>query len=348
MNRKDYWNKRGKAVGQNFSGKSMKNKSNNKYILIIVFLGVLLFGFFIFYVFGNGFGKDKEVDWNNIINKPQGLGEGDDFSLINTSSGERFSEKDPTVKESVKDGVSWKEIEDRPSSFANDSIKINSLEEVLNNGNNAGGKRIKNLSAPVDSMDAVTKDYVDSLDNCNSKSQSFSEGMYNNRIVNQSFSRAYTEVCFKNGESLRDLHPDGGSTLGGNCIPGDRGFVIEQKRRVNTRSESVSWTKAKANCLKDGMRLPEIFELQYSCINKEDFEITEMTPVEGSWVWGEWSTNKAVYDHPSIAIQGYFVPVFYYLEEYDNCYGVYRGYAGSKMDLDEHRNYDKRVFRCAR
>jgi hypothetical protein len=115
-------------------------------------------------------------------------------------------------------------------------------------------------------------------------------GQYDNRIPEGSFPNNYTEICFKDGTTKYDIHVGGENTDGGNCLPGDVGFVIEQ----NERSANY-WEQAKADCLKDGMRLPEPFEFKYACVNASTFVLNDMT---NNW---EWASNFAlpVYDSNS-------------------------------------------------
>ena len=94
-------------------------------------------------------------------------------------------------------------------------------------------------------------------------------GFYNNRISDFSHSAAYTEVCFKNGAMWNDQHAAGGSTAGGDCLPGDRGWIIEAVSRP-----ALIWAEAKAECLKYDMRLPEPFELSFSCNNVSQLGLT--------------------------------------------------------------------------
>lgn len=85
-------------------------------------------------------------------------------------------------------------------------------------------------------------------------------GMYNNRIILSTYPAAYTEICFKNGSVYNDQHTAGQSTSGGNCLPGDIGFVIEQNLRT-----AQKWEYAKVTCTSNNMRLPEVFEWKYAC-----------------------------------------------------------------------------------
>ena len=91
----------------------------------------------------------------------------------------------------------------------------------------------------------------------------------------------YSEVCFKQGQVLSDIHTVSESTMGGQCLPGDVGWVIERDERA-----SSSWAEAMAACLVVGMRLPEPFEYQYSCLNEMSFGLNAM--LNGR----EWSSNS--------------------------------------------------------
>jgi hypothetical protein len=105
-------------------------------------------------------------------------------------------------------------------------------------------------------------------------------GIYGNRIPNATFPRAYTEICIVGGGVLSDQHQSGESTEGGNCRPGFTGWVIEQDER-----EAETWAQAKIDCLIDDMRLPEVFEWQYSCSDATAFGLTGM--VDNN----EWASN---------------------------------------------------------
>lgn len=113
-------------------------------------------------------------------------------------------------------------------------------------------------------------------------------GLYNNRIVEFSPPLPYVEVCFKNGDFDFDLHVNGAdSTAGGDCLPGDVGWVIEREERV-----AAFWEDARADCLIDGMRLPEAFEFLFSCRRDEPLALLDMTG-NFEWVSNEVSTILA-------------------------------------------------------
>ena len=91
-----------------------------------------------------------------------------------------------------------------------------------------------------------------------------------------------TMICFKQGQVFGDVHVISESTAGGNCLPGDLGWVIERNQRP-----ASFWENARVACLLEGMRLPEPFEFQYSCRNAASYGLNAMT---GDW---EWSSNSA-------------------------------------------------------
>lgn len=109
------------------------------------------------------------------------------------------------------------------------------------------------------------------------------QGLYNNTIVDFSPPNAYSEICIKGGAVFFDIHATGESTSGGNCIPGDTGWVIE---RFERDGGAVSfWTAARMECLKDGMRLPEPFEWQLTC---ESSGLAATSAMTDNF---EWSSN---------------------------------------------------------
>lgn len=108
-------------------------------------------------------------------------------------------------------------------------------------------------------------------------------GLYDNRIVEFSPVRPYVEVCFKHREVEFDIHVNGrDSTAGGDCVPGDVGWVIEREERV-----ALFWEDARAECLLNGMRLPEPFEFMFSCRRDAQLGLLDMT---GN---SEWASNEA-------------------------------------------------------
>lgn len=107
-------------------------------------------------------------------------------------------------------------------------------------------------------------------------------GQYSNQVPRAEPLAAYTEICFRDGVVDSDQHSSGEATNGGNCAPGDTGWLIERDERA-----AKCWDAAKAECLKFGMRLPEPFEFHYSCRNATVFGLNAMT---GNY---EWATNSA-------------------------------------------------------
>lgn len=121
-----------------------------------------------------------------------------------------------------------------------------------------------------------------------------SQGLYDNRIEEFTHARAFAEVCFKNGSILSDQNPGGTSTTGGECVPGDVGWILEADNRL-----SAEWTDAKDTCLRVGMRLPEIFEFQFSCRNATSLGLN--ASVSGF----EWMMNAPKLTYLGGDISGY-------------------------------------------
>ena len=107
-------------------------------------------------------------------------------------------------------------------------------------------------------------------------------GLYNNRIADISPPLAYTEICIKDEQVMSDIHGTGEPTAGGSCLPGDLGWIIERFER----GSAATWTTARMECLKNGMRLPEPFEWQFACINSGEFAISDTTDNH------EWASNS--------------------------------------------------------
>ena len=105
---------------------------------------------------------------------------------------------------------------------------------------------------------------------------------YNNRIADFSPPNPYAEVCFPGGGApfTSDIDGAGGkSTQGGNCEPGDIGWVIE----LDERAPDAQWDDAVEECLTDGMRLPEAFEWKLSCDNATALTLQDVTD-DNEWV----------------------------------------------------------------
>lgn len=116
-----------------------------------------------------------------------------------------------------------------------------------------------------------------------SSASSTNSGLYDNRIQNVVPPNPYTEVCFKNRSVSTDVHIISETTVGGSCEPGDVGWIIEHDDRG-----SAAWDEAKVDCLLDGMRLPEAFELRFSCRNAVAFAINDLPGNDE-----EWASNTA-------------------------------------------------------
>ena len=109
------------------------------------------------------------------------------------------------------------------------------------------------------------------------------QGLYSNRVPAMTPNLAYTEICFVDGSMAFDLHEGGESTTGGNCEPGDLGWIIERSEREG--GDDLTWSDARLGCLLDGMRLPEPFEWQVAC----DHEAT--LGLSGFTSGAEWASN---------------------------------------------------------
>ncbi len=125
---------------------------------------------------------------------------------------------------------------------------------------------------------ATTQDLLDAI-----RHQSVNQGIYDNRISDFTHDRAFVEICFKAGTMKVDEDDADTSTTGGNCDPGDVGWVIERTERT-----TATWTDAKATCLEMGMRLPEPFEYQLTCDNAAMIGIIDMTDNY------EWASNSSI------------------------------------------------------
>ncbi|MCB9687503.1 MAG: hypothetical protein H6738_04350 [Alphaproteobacteria bacterium] len=111
-------------------------------------------------------------------------------------------------------------------------------------------------------------------------------GRYTNVIAQTTLAVDFLEVCFVGGLELEDVHAGGGSTAGGNCVPGDVGFLVESTARA-----AEVWPSARGACIAEGMRLPEVWEALYLANNAARFGFT----------YTGWAGNTLVQD-PTIAI----------------------------------------------
>ena len=94
----------------------------------------------------------------------------------------------------------------------------------------------------------------------------------------------YTEVCVRPTGLEFDIHAAAEPTTGGNCEPGDLGWIIERFERED--GAAATWARARLACLQSGMRLPEPFERQLSCEEHALFALTDMRDDQ------EWSSNE--------------------------------------------------------
>lgn len=154
---------------------------------------------------------------------------------------------------------------------------------------------------------------------------SVNQGRYDNRIPEFTHSAAYVEICFVGGSILVDENDADDPTAGGSCEVGDVGWIIERSERT-----AMDWTAAKAECLKIGMRLPEVFEYQLTCDNAAMIGIIDM----GNNY--EWSSNQAIVD-----FDGHIGPVVVTLGN-GTCYAANMGRVASTSVIRDSLNY-----RCA-
>ena len=115
------------------------------------------------------------------------------------------------------------------------------------------------------------------------RSTTSNDGLYSNTIFDGTPPRPYTEVCFVDGAVRSDVHYVSEPTDGGNCLPGDIGWIIERDERPD-----LVWFDAKMTCLLDEMRLPEPFEWAFSCNRQDELGLHDMT---GNIEWGSNSSH---------------------------------------------------------
>ncbi|MCG8458640.1 MAG: hypothetical protein MI919_20365, partial [Holophagales bacterium] len=117
--------------------------------------------------------------------------------------------------------------------------------------------------------------------------QAASRGLYHNTIPEFTPPNAYTEICIKDtgfGPTSFDVHSGSEPTTGGNCLPGDVGWIIERQERGCQGGGSTRFT-ATRKWLEDGMRLPDPFEWNITCGGATDYQVENMTD---QW---EWASN---------------------------------------------------------
>lgn len=153
-------------------------------------------------------------------------------------------------------------------------------------------------------------------------------GLYNNRIPDVTPPEPYSEICFKSGSVLSDVHTISESTAGGSCVPGDLGWIIERDERT-----AAAWDAARVECLVIGMRLPEPFEWRISCVDAATFGLNDMT---GDW---EWASNVAfpVRSPTGAATAGVGVGIFGEV----NCASASTAWVGTNTDVS-----NELTFRC--
>lgn len=120
--------------------------------------------------------------------------------------------------------------------------------------------------------------------------------VYKNRIPDIVIPVAHTEVCFGGGSILVDLNAAGASTTGGNCQPGDIGWVMEQVASV-----PATWVQARATCMSRELRLLEPFEWEFAEQNTTALALTDMASLPAGCAPGvtspsdcEWVGNEHV------------------------------------------------------
>lgn len=124
------------------------------------------------------------------------------------------------------------------------------------------------------------------------------EGLYSNKVPQFTHNVPFTEICFKNGGVASDQHLSGESTNGGNCLPGDIGWVVEADERT-----ADTWNSARADCLVIGMRLPEAFEFQFSCNSAGLFGLNNMDDDS------EWISNRTLPLYINSTANGLVAPI---------------------------------------
>jgi len=102
---------------------------------------------------GDGSGL-TDLAWSALTGIPSGLADGDDVGITN--------ETDPTVLESVKDGVSWSELSAIPSDFADGNISWSELSGIPSD--------IADGDVSWDELSAIPSDIADGDDGLTSES----------------------------------------------------------------------------------------------------------------------------------------------------------------------------------
>lgn len=187
------------------------------------------------------------------------------------------------------------------------------------------------VPAPTQSNQVATKAYVDAASGGASTAQvgslSPNIGMYANQIPSMTPPAAYTEICFKSGATSFDAHSVSESTAGGNCVPGDIGYILEQNVRT-----TKTWELAKEICTQNNMRLPEVFELKLACKNQATWSLTSIG--DGN----EWSSNQTFSHWQPNSSYDTAVPVMQ-----ASCAQITLGNVGHSSNSE-----DSNPYRCAR
>jgi hypothetical protein len=122
-------------------------------------------------------------------------------------------------------------------------------------------------------------------------------GRYFNKISNVTLIQDFVEICFTGTGVASDVHVGGGSSLGGNCVPGVTGYILELIPR-----STDTWASARGACLGENMRLPEPFELQFACEDAVAFGFGSNFDATG------WASNDpTLFFVPQASVQTYVV-----------------------------------------
>ncbi|MCD6389654.1 MAG: hypothetical protein J7L69_09585, partial [Desulfobulbaceae bacterium] len=92
--------------------------------------------------------RDAEITWGNLTGIPADLADGDDVGVT--------AEEDPTVPDTIKDGISWNEVQGIPAGFA-DGVDNNSGGDITGvtagmglNGGGVAGNIVLNVDVPLE------------------------------------------------------------------------------------------------------------------------------------------------------------------------------------------------------
>jgi hypothetical protein len=155
-----------------------------------------------------------------------------------------------------------------------EKLEVNGNIKLTGDTSGNPAYKITNVIAPTGNSDVATKGYVDAAGG----SGEGSNGEYTNKIPDATPPNAYSEICFKGGTTKYDNHSSSETTQGGNCVPGDPGFVIEK----NTRGKA-NHDEARFSCVSLGMRLPEMDEFSFAMKHASEAGINATTTNSTSW-----------------------------------------------------------------